>query len=129
MDYGANAVWGYTTAAQLAACAAAHAAAVAAKLAARARGAPSRPAAKQERAGQCDLLRDVVGNPFQPQVIRTAWRRPGVLMLARGLLEGRRFEDMPVLGDTLEAAGCDSEGVLVPFPVDKFRVWPAVKVR
>lgn len=84
------------------------------------------------------LLRDIVGNPFQPlpelrRVVRAAahmsaralesgaseelvwqspWLTPAVLALARGIYEECRFEDMPILADALEEAGCDHEDIL-----------------
>src|SRR4051794_34024961 len=37
------------------------------------RGLPPRPTAKKERANQCDLLREVLGNPFQEIVVDASW--------------------------------------------------------
>src|SRR5262245_18676998 len=41
-----------------------------------------------------------------------AWRTPEVLLLARSLYGERRFEEMPVLGDALEEAGCQDAAIL-----------------
>ena len=64
------------------------------------------------RAPQVYLLRDIFGNPFRPVAIDPAWKMPAVVQLARSLYEERRFEDMPVLADALEEAGCQDAAVL-----------------
>src|SRR5262249_43615122 len=66
----------------------------------------------RERAVQCALLRCVVGNPFRPGFATAPPRTPMVDSLARAIYEGRRFEDLPVLADALEEAGCTNEEVL-----------------
>jgi hypothetical protein len=67
---------------------------------------------KAERAAQGLLLRDVYGNPFRPVTLDPAWGTPEVLLMAQSLYEERRFEDMPVLADALEEAGCQDAAVL-----------------
>ncbi len=67
--------------------------------------------ANEERA-QCDLLRDIFGNPFRPVVLDPSWRTEAVVALAEGIYAGRAFERMPVLADALEDAGCSHEDVL-----------------
>ncbi len=69
----------------------------------------------QAEAAQCDLLRDLVGNPFRPAVEGSAWRVPAVLYVARGIYEERDFAGLPVLADALEEAGCPSEALLAHF--------------
>jgi hypothetical protein len=64
------------------------------------------------KTGQCNLLRCTFGNPFSPVTLDPAWRTPAVVQLARSLYEERRFEDMPVLADALEEAGCQDATVL-----------------
>jgi hypothetical protein len=64
---------------------------------------------------RCELLRDVFGNPFRPVSVDPAWlaRNAGaVLNVARSVYEGRRFEDLPVLADALEEAGCADPAIL-----------------
>jgi hypothetical protein len=65
---------------------------------------------------QSDFLRDIFGNPFAPVVnINPEWLRWNhgtVERLARTLLAERAFDQMPVLGDALEEAGCDDPRVL-----------------
>jgi hypothetical protein len=66
-----------------------------------------------ERVEQARLVRDLFGNPFRPPpALRPAWRRKGVIELARSLYDGRQFGDLAVLGDALEEAGCDNAEIL-----------------
>ncbi len=64
---------------------------------------------------QAALLRDIVGNPFRPAVIdRTwlAWAGGTVPRIALGIYDERRFEELPILADALEDAGCDNVELL-----------------
>jgi hypothetical protein len=68
-----------------------------------------------EQAHQADVLRDVFGNPFRPTAINQLWRdwQGGTSRkLAQAIYDGRRFEDMPVLADALEDAGCTDAAIL-----------------
>jgi hypothetical protein len=65
-----------------------------------------------EHVAQCGLLRELFGNPFRPFLIDAAWRTPLVLTIAAGIYERELYDEMPVLGDALEDAGCDVEQVL-----------------
>jgi hypothetical protein len=58
------------------------------------------------------VLRDVLGNPFQPVAIDPQWRTADVLALARGIYEDRAFDRLPLLADALMDAGCDEEQLL-----------------
>jgi hypothetical protein len=70
-------------------------------------------AAKRDEAiAQCQLLRDVFGNPFRPVTLDLAWRTSAVVALARGIYEERAFDRMPILADALEDAGCDNADVI-----------------
>lgn len=81
---------------------------------------------KQEAA----LLREIVGNPFRPAPtwireedenwvydiapgLNPEWLTPAVLDIARTIYEDRCFEEMPVLADALEEAGCTGSGLLM----------------
>jgi hypothetical protein len=68
--------------------------------------------APQERAAQCGLLREVLGNPFRPVVVNPDWRTEVVLRLANAAYEERAFEGLPVLADALEDAGCSEAAIL-----------------
>jgi hypothetical protein len=67
-------------------------------------------------AGLCDLLRDLTGNPHRPAVsVRAAWLRGNggaARALAEAIYEQGSFEEMPVLADALEDAGCANAELL-----------------
>ncbi len=57
------------------------------------------------------LLRDLVGNPWRPVVVDSAWRTPKV-GIARAAYEEQDFARLPILADALEDAGCDEGSAL-----------------
>jgi hypothetical protein len=64
---------------------------------------------------QCELLREIIGNPFRPVALNPAWlvwEGGTVPDLALGIYDRRRFAEMPYLGDALEEAGCTRAEVL-----------------
>ena len=68
-----------------------------------------------ERRLQTDLLRDVFGNPFRRARVDPAWlawNDGTVVKIAQSIYTERRFEDMPILGDALEDAGCSDAEIL-----------------
>jgi hypothetical protein len=65
-----------------------------------------------ERQAQCDMLRDIVGNPFHSVTIDRAALRPKVVDLARTIARSRAFQDLPRLADALEEAGCTEAPLL-----------------
>jgi hypothetical protein len=68
-----------------------------------------------ERAAQCHLLRDLVGNPYRPARLKRAWLtwNDGLLpKLARVIYDERAFDRLPILGDALEDAGCTNADLL-----------------
>jgi hypothetical protein len=69
-----------------------------------------------EREAQLALARCIFGNPFRPApaVERSwlAWDGGRVVRVARYIAETCRFEEMPVLADALEDAGCADAGLL-----------------
>jgi hypothetical protein len=68
-----------------------------------------------EKRAQCALLRDIFGNPFRPAQADPAWLAwdgGTVAKLAHAIYDGRRFSELPYLGDALEEAGCADETVL-----------------
>jgi hypothetical protein len=72
-------------------------------------------AAPRERLAQCELLRDAFGNPFCPESFKSSWLRwhdGCAVKMARTIYEERRFEDLPMLADALEEAGCENETIL-----------------
>jgi hypothetical protein len=64
---------------------------------------------------QAILLRDILGNPFRPIRIDPAWLRWNgglVTTMAQQIYAERRFDDLPILADALEEAGCDNADIL-----------------
>jgi hypothetical protein len=45
-------------------------------------------------------------------ILTVAWFTPTVLAIATAIHEDRDFEDMPILADALQDAGCDNDGIL-----------------
>jgi hypothetical protein len=66
-----------------------------------------------EVACQAALLRDIFGPlPFRQVTVKPSWQTPAVVALATSLYDERRWDDMPVLADALEEAGCDGPEIL-----------------
>jgi hypothetical protein len=62
-----------------------------------------------------DLLREIFGNPFHTPMLPEHWRDfdgGTILRLARHAREDGAFDEMPVLGDALEEAGCTDVQIL-----------------
>ena len=66
---------------------------------------------RQARA-HCDLLSDIIGDPFRPVVFCPEWSTETALALARQMCESRDFSVMPILADALQDAGCDDAEIL-----------------
>ena len=60
----------------------------------------------------CPLIRDIFGNPFRPVAFDPAWRTSTAVALAQQMYDSRDFGLMPILGDALQDAGCDSADIL-----------------
>jgi hypothetical protein len=58
------------------------------------------------------LLREVAGNPYRPVIVAPSWLNADVLRLAQGAYDESRFDDLPILADALEDAGCADEALL-----------------
>jgi hypothetical protein len=69
-----------------------------------------------ESAVLSDLLRDIVGNPFVPSPAMDLgwlqWHNGTAAGLASAIYDERRFQDLPILADALEDAGCTNTGIL-----------------
>jgi hypothetical protein len=63
-------------------------------------------------ARQAALLREVVGNPFRPVPVSPAWLTADVLRLAADAYQNNALEQLPILADALEEAGCDASELL-----------------
>jgi hypothetical protein len=60
---------------------------------------------------QMDLARCILGDPWSPRLKR-AWVTPRVARLAHRIYDARRFSDLPLLADALEASRCKDENIL-----------------
>jgi hypothetical protein len=69
-----------------------------------------------ERGVQAQLLRCVIANPFRPiPVVSPAWltwHDGCVARMAQLIYDERRFDELPILADALEEAGCDNADIL-----------------
>jgi hypothetical protein len=64
---------------------------------------------------QRQFLRDVMGNPFHTvriEPIWLAWQNGEITRLAESIYDEHRWEEMSILGDALEDAGCTDEAML-----------------
>ena len=66
----------------------------------------------QELPEQAALVRDLIGNPFRPATLTGPYRTPGVAGMAESIYAEGRFEELPVLADALEDAGCADADIL-----------------
>jgi hypothetical protein len=69
----------------------------------------------EAQADQCARLRELIGNPFRPVNLPAdvlTWNDGTVPRLAGLVYAARRWEDLPVLADALEEAGCGDADVL-----------------
>ena len=63
----------------------------------------------------CELLREIIGNPFRPVVVDPSWltwQDATVKKLAQGIYHERTFDRLPILADALEEAGCTDADIL-----------------
>ncbi len=73
-------------------------------------------AIKMEEREQATLFREVFGNPFRPTTISpawVAWQDGAVPKIAQVIYDELAFEQLPVLADALEEAGCADDELLV----------------
>jgi hypothetical protein len=73
------------------------------------------PAKKREEVAQCDLLRDLFGDPnHRPFLSRTClrWNGNTLARLAQVIYDERAFDRLPILADALEDAGCADAAIL-----------------
>src|SRR5205085_2727130 len=66
----------------------------------------------EEQFAQCQLLRDLFGNPFRSAALAPAWLAPRVLALAQTIYDDGAFDRLPVLAGALEEAGCHDDHIL-----------------
>jgi hypothetical protein len=75
-------------------------------------GDDSRVQQLEKVAVQCNLLRDIFGNPFRPVTVSPNWLTPAARYLAQAIYDDRAFDRMPILADALEDAGCTNADIL-----------------
>ncbi len=66
-------------------------------------------------ARQAELFRDIVRGPFRPLLFRAAWRvlnGGASVTIAEAIYNEEAFEQLPILADALQDAGCDNDEVL-----------------
>lgn len=61
---------------------------------------------------QCQLIRDIYGNPFRLVAFSPEWQTSTVVALAQGIYAERAFDRMPIMADAIEEAGCDDGEIL-----------------
>jgi hypothetical protein len=72
-------------------------------------------ASAAECRAQCELLREVFGNPFREVNVDPAWLGWGngsAAHMAQLIHENGQWDDLPYLADALEDAGCGEESLL-----------------
>ncbi len=69
-------------------------------------------AKKRETAAQCELLRDIFGNPFRQPRLKKSWRTTAVVDIASEIYDEHAFGRLPELAVALQEAGCDNNEVL-----------------
>jgi hypothetical protein len=74
---------------------------------------PERGAVREREERACrDLVCEIFSNPFRRVSLVHSWLSENVRNLALAIYEGHSFEDMPILADALEDAGCREPRVL-----------------
>jgi len=61
---------------------------------------------------QLPLFRDIFENPYRPGWVDPAWQTPQVITVAEAIYEERAFDQLPVLADAVEDAGCPDANLL-----------------
>jgi hypothetical protein len=59
-----------------------------------------------------DLLREVIGNPYNRITLNPTWLTSTVVALASQMYDSRDSSAMPILADALQDAGCDNADIL-----------------
>lgn len=73
----------------------------------RIRAVAARDAARNREASeQCEIIREVFGNPDHAATFEVRWATPSVVRLAQAIYEGQCFDQLLVLADALDEAGC-----------------------
>jgi hypothetical protein len=65
-----------------------------------------------EQYQQCQLLREIVGDPYRSHLLDFVGQTPTVTTLARGIYDEAAFDRLPILADALEEAGRADQDIL-----------------
>jgi hypothetical protein len=63
----------------------------------------------------CPIIREIFGNPFRPLDWRESWlhwQNGELSRIAQAIYQEQRFEDLPILADALQDAGCEEANIL-----------------
>jgi hypothetical protein len=72
-------------------------------------------ARREQEVAQCGFLREIFGNPFRAVAVDRAWlawNDGTVAKMAQTIYDEQRHEDLPILADALEDAGCGNGEML-----------------
>lgn len=72
-------------------------------------------AADAEGRAQCDLLRELLGNPYRPLAIDVTWLAAAdgaARAMSEWIEREQRFDELPYLADALTDAGCRNDALL-----------------
>jgi hypothetical protein len=64
------------------------------------------------RSEMAHLVSEVFGTPFRPVAFDLRWRTSAVRALAQGIYAERAFDQLPILADALQDAGCEDGEML-----------------
>jgi hypothetical protein len=74
---------------------------------------------RPEHAAMCEVLRDLIGNPFRPVSLDPAWQTSTVVALAHAVYDNRALPvgtldhaRLDILADALEEVGCTDQSIL-----------------
>jgi hypothetical protein len=66
----------------------------------------------ETKIAQCNLLRDIFGNPFRQVTFSPGWRTSTVESMASQMYEDRDFTAISILADALQDARCENAAIL-----------------
>jgi hypothetical protein len=69
-------------------------------------------AVREERRKHANLIRCVFCSTLRPITFNPEWRTDTATSIAKSMYDSRDFTAMPILADSLQDAGCDSEYIL-----------------
>jgi hypothetical protein len=67
---------------------------------------------RRENENMAHLIREIVGNPFQPVSFDPQWLTTPIRFLAQTIYDDFAFDRLPELAASLQSVGCDCEAIL-----------------